>query len=141
MTGAPAPSALKFPMAIDPRWRLVLRLWGVKPGRAYVRLNGDALEARFGWWLARTITDNVASWTLTGPYRWITAIGLRSSPPFRHFAFDTNTRAGVDLRFRRPVRFGRVFRAAVLTVTVADTDALAAALRQRGIPGEDRRRR
>ena len=131
---------LTFPLAIDRRWRIVLWLWGVRPGRAYVRLAADGtLEARFGWWVARTTVANIAEWTITGPYRWLTGIGLRSSPPFRQFAFDTNVRAGVDLRFRGPVRFGRIFRADELTVTVADPDAFAAELQRRGIPGADRR--
>lgn len=131
---------LEYPLAIEPRWGALLRIWGVTPRRAFLRLDGDRLEARYGWWAIRTTLDNVEGWTLTGPYRWWRAIGLRSSWPFRDFAFDTNARQGICLRFRARVRFGGIFRVATLTVTVAEPDALAAVLTARGIPGEDRRR-
>jgi hypothetical protein len=127
-------------MAIEPAWRPILWLWGVTGRRAHVRIDGERLEARYGWWVARTRIDNIEGWTLTGPYRWWRAIGLRSSWPFRDYAFDTNARQGLCLRFRDPVPFGRLFRAATLTLTLADPDALAALLAGRGIAGEDRRR-
>src|SRR5437867_3453661 len=79
-------------MAIDPRWRFVLWPFGVTPGRAFVRLDGDRLFARYGFWSLTTRIDNVEHWTITGPYRWWTAIGLRSSWPLREWAFDTNAR-------------------------------------------------
>jgi hypothetical protein len=127
-------------MAIDARWRPVLLIWGVTRRRAYVRLDGNRFEARYGFWSLRTTLDNVERWTITGPYRWWTAIGLRSSWPFTHYAFDTNARAGVDLHFRKRVRFARFLRAQTLTVTVADPVALAEVLRERGIPGQDLRK-
>jgi hypothetical protein len=132
--------AQTFPMAIEPRWRFVLWLWGVTARRAFVRLDDNQFNARYGFFSLTTMVDNVEGWTITGPYRWWRAIGLRSNWPFREWAFDTNARAGVDLRFRRSVRFARIVRASVLTVTVADPDALAAALAARGVPGEDLRR-
>jgi hypothetical protein len=127
-------------MAVQPRWRWVLWIWGVTGGRAWVDLDGDRLHARFDWWHLRTATANIERWTITGPYRWWRAIGLRSSWPFRDYAFDTNVRAGVDLQFRQPVPFARILRARVLTVTVGDPERFAAALAERGIPGEDLRR-
>lgn len=130
-----------FPMAIERRWRLPLFLWGVTTGRAVVLLNGEDLEARFGFSTLRTRLNNVERWTITGPYRWWRAIGLRSNWPFRDYAFDSNSRQGIDLYFRERVRFGRILRAAKLTVTVADPEAFAAVLTDRGIPGEDLRRR
>jgi hypothetical protein len=135
------PAGAVFPMAVEPRWRPLLLLWGVTSSRAAVRVDGDRLEARYGLWTLRTTLDNVERWTITGPYRWWRAIGLRSNWPFRDFAFDTNARQGVDLTFRTRVRFSGILRARTLTVTVANPEGFAGFLAGRGIPGEDQRRR
>jgi hypothetical protein len=130
-----------FPMGVKSSWRTVLLLWGVRASRAFVRLDGDRLDARFGVAHLATTVGNVAGWTITGPYRTWRAIGLRSNPPFRDWSFDTNPWQGVTLTFKRPVTFMRILRAGTLTVTVTDADAFASALVARGIQGEDQRRR
>jgi hypothetical protein len=130
-----------FAMGVKPSWRVFLLLWGVRASRAFVRIDGDRLEARFGVTHLYTAVGNVAGWTITGPYRTWRAIGLRSNPPFRDWSFDTNPWHGVTLTFKRPVRFMRILRADTLTVTVTDADAFTAVLEARGIQGEDQRNR
>ena len=123
--------ALRFPS------RLVLLIWGVRRGHAHVDVGEHRVRAVFGFWALETDLANVERWEISGPYRWWRAIGLRSSWPFRDYTFGTSTYGGVTLTFRERVRFGRVFRAASLTVTVADLEGLARELQRRGISGRD----
>jgi hypothetical protein len=132
-------TARRFPIRLGPRSRPVLRLFGVRQDNAYVDLDDD-FDARFGYSRMRTTVANIASWRIEGPWRWITAIGVRRSIRHGDFTFGGNHRGGVRVDFRAPVQFGR-FRVPALYLTVADMDGFAAALAERGIPGEDARRR
>jgi hypothetical protein len=128
----------RFPIRLGPRSRPLLRLFGVNERNAYVDLD-DMLDARFGWSRIQTPIANIGSWRIEGPWRWITAIGVRRSVRHADVTFGGNQAGGVRLNFRRPVPY-LVFRTPALYVTVADLEGLAAALAARGIPGEDRRR-
>jgi len=128
-----------FPIRLGPRSRPVLWLFGVRPGNAYVDLGGE-LDARFGFSRISTPVANIASWRFEGPWRWITAIGVRRSIRHGDFTFGGNHRGGVRVDFREPVRFGP-FRVPALYLTVDDLEGFAAALAERGIPGADARRR
>jgi hypothetical protein len=115
--------------------RLVFR---VTPERAYVDLDGE-LEARFGFGLVRTPFGNVVRWRIEGPWRWVTAIGIRRGIRHGDLTFGGTHRGGVRLDFREPVR-AMGFDIPALYVTVEDPEGFTAALRARGIPGEDARR-
>jgi hypothetical protein len=117
----------------DPRFRLLLRMFGVEAGHASVDVDGHQVEIRFGPWQLSTGRSNIAEATVTGPYRWWRAIGVRMSLADRGLTFGTSTRGGVCLqlyqrqvlRFRdRPTRF----RPPSITVTVTDRAALVADL-------------
>ena len=133
-----------FPLRLDPPWRWLLRLVGVRPGAAQAELVDDAtFIATFGPMRLETPVANIAEYRLTGPYRWWKAIGPRGSLADHGFTFGTSAQGGVCVCFRswvdrRWVRGGRVES---LTVTVADPDGLAQALEERGISGRDERRR
>lgn len=134
------PQPLRFPIRLGPRSRPLLRLvFGVRESNAYVEINGE-LDAHFGRFRSRTPLANVSRWRIEGPWRWITAIGVRTSIRHRDVTFGGNHRGGVRLDFHEPVTWGPL-RAPALYVTVADMDGFAAALSERGIPGEDARRR
>lgn len=130
-------AALRFPIRVEPRYRLVLRIFGVTPANAYVEL-GDDLEAHFGWSHVSTPIANVTSWAIEGPWRAITALGVRMSIRHRDVTFGGTPRGGVRIDFREPIRYGR-FRPPALYLTVEDLEGFATALSARGIPGEDRR--
>jgi hypothetical protein len=131
----------RFPFRLGRRSRPVLRLFGVRDADdAYVRLDQSDLTARFGRFEVVTPIANVASWRIEGPWRWITAIGVRRSIRHGDITFGGSHRGGVRLDVREPVRVGPL-RAPALYVTVEDLDGLARALEARGIPGEDARRR
>jgi hypothetical protein len=132
-------STQRFPFRIGRRSRPLLRLFGVRGDDAYVDIDGE-LDARFGRFELRTPISNIASWRIEGPWRWITAIGVRTSIRHRDVTFGGTARGGVRLDFRDRVRFGS-FRIPALYVTVEDLDGFAAALTDRGIPGEDARTR
>lgn len=130
----------RFPFRLGRRSLPILFLFGVRPGRAWVDLDGEVLDVRFGFYRVRTPLANVVSWRIEGPWRWITAIGVRMSLRHRDLTFGGTHRGGVRLDFGEPVRAG-FLRPPALYVTVEDLDGLAAALVERGIPGEDARTR
>ncbi len=120
---------------------MVLRLFGVRgAGDAWVDLDDDTLTAKFGWFGATTPITNIASWRIEGPWKWITAIGVRRS--FRHadITFGGSPAGGVRLDFREPIKVGPIPTPA-LYLTVEDLEGLGGALATRGIPGTDARKR
>lgn len=131
----------RFPIRLGPRSRPLLRLFGVRgPDDAWVELRDDAMEARFGWSRAATPLSNIASWRIEGPWRWITAIGVRRSVRHGDITFGGSHRGGVRFDFVARVPVGP-FRVPALYVTVDDLEGFAAALAERGIQGVDARTR
>ena len=90
--------------------------------------------------LAEVVTPlaNLTSWSIEGPWRWITAIGVRMSIRHRDITFGGSPRGGVRVDFREPVKVGP-FHPPALYVTVEDLEGLGAALTAAGVPGGDRR--
>lgn len=129
----------RFPIRLGRRSRLVLLLFGVRPHNAYVDL-GDELDARFGFFRVHSPVENLVSWRIEGPWRWITAIGVRRSLRHHDVTFGGTHQAGVRIDFREPVRAMRM-RIPALYVTVADLEGFAAALAAQGLPGVDARKR
>ena len=131
----------RFPIRLGARSRPLLRLFGVAgPEDAWVELDDGGLEARFGRFRALTPLSNVARWRIEGPWRWITAIGVRMSIRHRDITFGGSPHGGVRLDFVERVRIAR-FRVPALYVTVDDLEGFAAALAERGLPGVDARKR
>jgi hypothetical protein len=110
------------------------------PEDAWVDLRDDEIEARFGSMHMTTPVANIASWRIEGPWRWITAIGVRRSVRHGDFTFGGTPRGGIRLDFAEPTRIA-VFKVPALYVTVEDLEGLAAALTARGIRGVDARTR
>ena len=82
---------------------------------------------------------NVERYRIEGPWRWITAIGVRRSVRHADVSFAGSPHGSVRLDFREPIRW-TVFRTPALYVAPADLEAFAAAVAARGVPGEDARR-
>jgi hypothetical protein len=125
-----------FPIRIGRRSSVVLLLFGVRPANAYVDIGDDELDAHFGFFRFRTPTSNLASWRIEGPWRWITAIGVRFSIRHHDLTFGGTNRGGVRVDFREPVSWLGV-RVPALYVTVEAIDGFTAALTDRGISGTD----
>ena len=129
----------RFPIRVGDRSRLFLRLWGVTPAKAFVDLSESEVHARFGFGDVTVPVANIARWRIEGPWLWITAIGIRMSVRHRDLSFAGSPHGGVRMDFRERVPFGP-FRIPALYVAVDDLEAFAAALAERGIPGEDARK-
>ena len=131
----------RFPIRLGRRSRPLLRLFGVRSqDDAWVELADDRLHAHFGFAHVRTPLANVTRWRIEGPWRWITAIGIRRSLRGGDLSFAGSPRGGVRLDLREPARYGP-FRPRILYLAVDDLDGFAAALAGCGIPGEDARKR
>lgn len=133
-----AHGAQRFPIRLGRRSRPLLWLFGVNEENAFVELDAE-ISARFGFFRLATPLSNVVSWRIEGPWLWITAIGVRRGI-HGDVTFGGNHRGGVRVNFRERVRWS-IFRAPALYVTVDDLEGFAAALRARGVPGEDARKR
>ena len=131
-------ASVRFPIRVGRRSWPVLMLFGVRRDNAWVELDGD-LDVRFGWYRFRTPTSNLASWRIEGPWRWITAIGVRKSIRHDDVTFGGSPHGGVRIDFREAVPWGP-FRVPAVYLTADDLEALAAELARRGIPGHDARR-
>ena len=131
----------RFPMRIGRRSLPVLRLWGVKPGLAYLEI-GDGpdgeIEVRFGRVRFNTRLDNIVSWQIEGPFIWVKAIGLRRSLRHGDVSFAGSAHGGVRMDFHEPVRWS-IFRVPALYFGADDLDALSTALAERGISVRDLR--
>ncbi|MEV3902539.1 hypothetical protein AB0K11_09460 [Mycobacterium sp. NPDC050551] len=124
-----------FDFRFDSRYRIAALPFGIWPSRCGVDLGPDRITARFGPWRLETALENIADVEVTGPYQFIkTAGAAHLSIADRGLTFATNGDRGVCLQFRAPVPgiepTGRL-RHPSLTVTVADCDGFAAAVRQR----------
>jgi hypothetical protein len=131
--------ATRYSIRIGRRSRLLLRVFfGVTPERAWARVGDGLVTLRFGWWRFRVPISQVASWRIEGPWRWITAIGVRLSIRHGDISFAGSPRGGIRLDFHRPVRWG-VFRPPAVYLGVDDLEGFAAELSALGIPGHDAR--
>lgn len=129
-------SAHQFGFAFDPSYRVAALAFGISPRTAVVVVDAGqrTLVARFGPWQVCTALDNITGTQLSGPFQRIKTIGpARLSISDRGLTFATNPRHGLCLSFADPVPglepTGRL-RHPNLTVTVADPDGLAVALRR-----------
>jgi hypothetical protein len=118
-----------FPYRFDDRWTPLFLTLGVKRSDG-VTLGGDgSLVATYGWVRVETTVDNVDHVEVSGPHRWYTAVGLRLSLADDGITFGTNHRRGLCIGFVEKIPKVIGFRDhSALWVSVADPDALAAAL-------------
>lgn len=118
-----------FPYRYEPR---LAPLWLPFrwPGRQGVTLTDDGrFLARYGPLQVDAPLSQVREAHVTGPYRWWTAVGPRLSFADDGLTFGTNARAGVCIHFEPSIHRVIGFNDhSALTVTVADPEALAAAL-------------
>jgi hypothetical protein len=123
-----------YEFRFDARFRPLLLGLGVYPSNTSVALtDDDRFVAKFGRWIVDTPLDNIDCVSVTGPYRWYRAIGLRGSMVDQGVTFGSSTAGGVCVTFLDPVP--RLIPGMKvhpgLTVTVADTAGLATAIEER----------
>lgn len=122
----------RFPFAFERRYRLAALPFTITPSRAWVEVDDTELRVRFGPWSLRTALDNVTTTTLTGGYAFLKTAGpAHLSFADKGVSLATTSRRGLCVSFAEPVRLldptGHLRHPAV-TLTVADTTGLAAAL-------------
>jgi hypothetical protein len=135
-----ASTAVEFPIRLQRGLRPILLLFGVRAGKATVRIDAERLTAQFGFFRAETPLTNITRWDITGPYRWWRAVGVRRTLGTHDLSFGGSAHGGLCLHFRRPVRV-RPLRVRDLYLTVDDLAGLGAVLSARGISGLDLRTR
>jgi hypothetical protein len=133
-------TATRYPIRVGARSAPLLLALGATRNRAWVDLDGAWISARFGFFRFRVPVEAVTSWRVEGPWRWITAIGVRRSIRGGDMSFAGSPRGGVRLDFDVPRRWGPL-RVPAFYLGVDDLDGFGAALAALGIPGEDARRR
>lgn len=125
---------MRFVFAFEPPFALPLRVvTGATPTNSWVEVDERRLRVRFGRLGVTTPVDNVRDVQVTRDYRWYRAIGARLSLVDRGATYGSNTTGGVCLCFHEPVQALPVVASPGLTVTVADLEGLAAAVR--GVAG------
>jgi hypothetical protein len=130
----------QFPIRIGSRSAPLLRiLFGVTASRAFATIDDRRVAVRFGRFEIEVAVANIERWRIEGPWRWITAIGVRRSIRGGDISFAGSPRGGVRLDLRQRMRFGP-FRVPAVYVGAEDLDGFAAALAALGVPGEDARR-
>jgi len=131
--------ATRFPIRIGRRSAPLLRLvFGVTADSAWAAVGDGLVTARFGRFEFRVPVANITRWRIEGPWRWITAIGVRRSIRDADFTFAGSPRGGVRMDFATPVRWSG-FSVPAFYVGVEDLEAFTAELSALGIPGEDAR--
>jgi hypothetical protein len=134
-------SPSRYPIRIGRRSALLLRVaFGVTGDNAWAEVSDATVTARFGWFELRVPVANVVGWRIEGPWRWITATGVRHSVRGGDLSFAGSPRGGVRLDFREPVRWGP-WRVPAFYAGVEDLEGFAGELATLGIPGDDVRRR
>jgi hypothetical protein len=123
-----------FPYRYDLRLAPMWLPFRVVPGTQGVTVTDDGrLVARYGPFRVDAPLSTVQDAHITGPYRWWTAVGARISMVDDGLTFGTNADAGVCIHF--DPRIHRIIGLrdhSALTVTVADTRGLVAAIKQAG---------
>jgi hypothetical protein len=131
--------ATRHPIRIGTRSAPFLRVaFGVTRDRAWTAIDGGLVVTRFGRFELRVPVATIRRWRIEGPWRWITAIGVRRSIRGGDISFAGSPRGAVRLELRSPVRWG-LLTVPVVYVGVDDLEAFAAELSALGIPGEDAR--
>ena len=125
----------RFLFRFAPAYRAAARPFGVTPATAWVEVDDERLSAHYGPWRVRTPLGNIAAVDLTGPYRFVKTAGpARLGLTDFGLTFASNGDSGVLITFHDKVPGiapSRRLRHPELTVTVADTEGLAALLRAR----------
>lgn len=130
-----------YDFEFEGKYAPMLRLIGVSPARAWVKIDDEEVTARFGLARFRTRLDNIADACISGPYMGIKAIGIRLSFVDSGITFGSTTAGGVCLLLKEPVAVidptGHRKHAGI-TLTVADREGFAAEVRQAaGLPPKE----
>jgi hypothetical protein len=106
-----------FQMRLDDLWRVILPIIGVRRGTAFVELDNEALNVRFGWLRERIGLDELASLEAM-KWPWINGVGLRIAPR-RTLGLIGSTQEVVAIKFNEPRQFRVPFKMKVETLAIS----------------------
>ena len=122
----------RFLMRREEPFAVASRFFGVRYDNAYVDVDAEQLEIRFGPWRLTTPMSNVAGAEVTGPFAWWKVIGpAHLSLKDRGITFATSGGKAVCIRFKEPVPALEprgLIRHPGATVTVAEPEELVRAV-------------
>ena len=122
-----------FPFAVESKYRPLLAPIGVSSDRAWARIGSNQLTVKFGFLGCSTPLSNITCVEITGPYKAYRAIGARGSFSDTGATYGSTTVGGVCMEFDEPIPAldpTGLIRNEALTVTVADLEGFATALRR-----------
>lgn len=119
-----------FHFRFDPRYTTLLRLGGITPQRAWLRVDDDELLVQFGVLKLRTPRTNIRRAQVSGPHKPLKAIGVRMSLTDRGLTFGSSVERTTCIEFHQPVRTtpADITSHPGLTVSVDRPEDLAALL-------------
>ena len=125
----------RFEFSFAATYQSLARVFGITPANSWVEVSSERFRARYGPFRFSTPLQNITDVSITGPYALLKTAGpARLGITDAGLTFASNGDRGVLLKFARPVS-GRgplkLLRHPELTVTVADSERLAALLKQR----------
>ncbi len=120
-----------FSFNFDRRFAPLLRIFGVTPSRAWVRVDDTHLRVRYGFFYVETPLSNIKDARITGPYMTVKALGPRGSLVDGGATYGTTGERGVCICFHERVKALKPASNPALTVTVIDCEGLVEVLRQR----------
>jgi hypothetical protein len=124
--------ARHFPYRYDPRLAPLWLPFRWRGDQGVTLTEDGRFVARYGPFRAEAPLSHVRDARVAGPYRWWTAVGPRLSFVDDGLTFGTNAAAGVCIHFDPPIPRVIGFKDhSAMTVTVADPEALAEALKNR----------
>ena len=123
---------MRFAMRLDRWWQPLLWLVGVRPGSAYVAVQGDTVRVRFGQFDYRfPRACVVGARRVSGAKRWWLGVGVHGNL-VDWLAINGSLSGLVELRLDPPRRLWVLFvpnRVRRLYLSLEDPDALLQALR------------
>lgn len=129
----------QFGFAFETKYAPFLLPFGVTRDSAWLRIDDDGVEVRFGFFKLTTPVSNITGYQLSGDYKAYRAIGVRTSLADRGVTFGSTTERGLCVTFASPVAVkpGIGLRHPGMTVTVEDVEGLADELEALGIHRSD----
>lgn len=106
-----------YPIRLDDIWRALLPLIGVRKSTAFVELDNEALNIRFGWLRERIGLEELSS---VEPMKWpfLYGVGLRIAPK-KTLGLIGSTQEVVAIKLRAPRQFRVPFKLNVETLAIS----------------------
>ena len=121
-----------FPYELDRKWMPMFAVMGVGADDGVTLTDDGTFRATYGRMSTETPIANIDHTLVTGPHRWYTAVGVRLSFSDDGLTFGTNHRLGLCVEFVEKIEKVIGFKDhSALWVSVADPEALAAAIAER----------